>query len=116
MTDLAWAAAQLDARLPDHSLPAALYNDPRALAFDMAAIFARSWLFAGMECEVPRAGSYLAFNVGHWPILLVRDKAGDLRAFHNSCRHRGSILCQPGYGAVPKLVCPYHRWTYDLDG
>lgn len=116
MNDLAWAAAQLGSRLPDHSLPAALYNDPRSLQFDLEAIFARSWLMAGMECEVPGAGSYLAFNVGQWPVIVVRDKAGEIRAFHNSCRHRGSILCQPGHGSAPKLVCPYHRWTYDLDG
>ncbi|PMU86126.1 aromatic ring-hydroxylating dioxygenase subunit alpha, partial [Pseudomonas sp. GP01-A4] len=41
---------------------------------------------------------------------------GDLRAFHNSCRHRGSILCKPGEGRVARLVCPYHSWTYGLDG
>jgi Rieske 2Fe-2S family protein len=41
---------------------------------------------------------------------------GNIRAFHNSCRHRGSILCKPGHGSAPKLVCPYHRWTYNLDG
>lgn len=116
MTDLAWAAAQLSARRPDHSLPSPLYNDPRALAFDLDAIFARSWLMGCMECELPKAGSYIAFTVGQWPVIVVRDKAGEIRAFHNSCRHRGSVLCPNGHGSAPKLVCPYHRWTYDLDG
>ena len=116
MPDLAWVADTLAARLPDHSLPRGLYTDQRAFEFDLAAIYARSWLMAGLECEVPAPGSYLAFMVGDWPVLVVRDKAGEIRAFHNSCRHRGSILCQPGHGAAPRLVCPYHRWTYDLDG
>jgi Rieske 2Fe-2S family protein len=116
MNDLAWAAELLKARLPNHSLPQGLYTDRRALDFDLAAIYARSWLMVGLECELPTEGSYLAFNIGDWPVLLVRDKTGEIRAFHNSCRHRGSILCQPGHGSAPKLVCPYHRWTYDLNG
>ena len=116
MNDLAWATELLKARLPHHSLPQGLYTDARALDFDLAAIYARSWLMVGLECELPTAGSYLALNVGDWPVLVIRDKAGDIRAFHNTCRHRGSILCEPGHGSAPKLVCPYHRWTYDLDG
>ena len=116
MNDLAWVAEQLAARRPDHSLPQGLYTDTRAFDFDLEAIYSRSWLMAALECELPGPGSYLALKVGNYPVLLVRDKAGELRAFHNTCRHRGSILCQDGPGSVPKLVCPYHRWTYDLDG
>ena len=116
MNDHAWAAAQFAARQPDHSLPQGLYADQRAFDFDLDAIYGRSWLMAGLECELPAPGSYLALNVGTWPVLVVRDKTGEIRAFHNSCSHRGSVLCQNGQGAAPKLVCPYHRWTYDLDG
>lgn len=103
-------------RKPGHSLPQALYVDHDTFAFDLQAIFGRSWLMAGLECELPKPGSHMAMMVGNWPILLTRDSRGEVHAFHNSCRHRGSILCQPGHGAVPKLVCPYHRWTYNLDG
>lgn len=116
MIDLAWTASQLGARRAGHALPQALYLDQRAFDFDMAAIYGRSWLMAGLDCDLPAAGSYLALTVGAWPVLIVRDRKGEVRAFHNSCRHRGSILCQPGHGSAPKLVCPYHRWTYDLDG
>lgn len=116
MIDCAWAAGQLAQRRPGHTLPQALYADQRAFDFDLAAIYGRSWLMAGLECELPQAGSHLALQIGPWPVLILRDRAGEIRAFHNSCRHRGSILCQPGHGNAPKLVCPYHRWTYDLDG
>lgn len=116
MNDCAWAGTQLASRKAGHSLPAELYNSQRAFEFDLAAIYGRSWLMAGLECELPEPGSYLAFDIGPWPVLLVRDRGGEIRAFHNSCRHRGSILCQPGQGSAPKLVCPYHRWTYNLDG
>ena len=116
MTNSAWAAAQLAKRQAGHSLPQALYTDQRAFEFDLEAVFGQSWLMAGLDCELPNTGSYLALNIGPWPILIVRDRGGELRAFHNACRHRGSILCQPGHGQAPRLVCPYHRWTYNLDG
>jgi Rieske 2Fe-2S family protein len=116
MNDLAWAAAQLAARQPDHSLPQALYADQRAFDLDLKAVYGRSWLMAGLECELPAPGNYLALTVGNWPVLVVRGKDGEVRAFHNACRHRGSILCENGQGSAPRLVCPYHRWTYDLDG
>lgn len=106
----------LRARRAQHSLPQDIYLNPDMFDFDMAAIHGASWLNVAMECELPKTGSYIALMVGKWPILIVRDRHGDIRAFHNSCRHRGSVLCQPGSGTSPKLVCPYHRWTYDLDG
>ena len=84
--DLAKIGALLAARRPGHGLPQALYNDPEVFAFDLEAIFARSWLLAGFECELPAAGGYLATAVGPWPVLITRDRAGDLHAFHNSCR------------------------------
>jgi glycine betaine catabolism A len=114
--DIAAFSALLDQRLPGHSLPQALYVSDETFAFDMEAVFKSSWLMAGMECELPKSGSYMALNIGKWPVLITRDTKGEIRAFHNSCRHRGSILCQPGLGTAPKLVCPYHRWTYNLDG
>ncbi len=108
--------AKLDERRPGHSLPQALYNDPAMFDFDMTAIYGRSWLMAGFTCELPEAGSWSSLKVGRWPILIVRDKGGAIRAFHNSCRHRGAMLCKEGTGRSPRLVCPYHRWTYNLDG
>lgn len=108
--------ALLRQRQAGHSLPQALYTSAETFDFDMAAIYGESWLSVAMECELPRPGSYISLMIGQWPVIIVRDKLGDIRAFHNSCRHRGSLICQPGSGTSPKLVCPYHRWTYDLDG
>ncbi len=106
----------LDARVAGHSLPQALYIGDAAYAFDLDAIFARSWLFAGFEAEVRGRGDYIAMSIGPSPVLIVRGRDGALRAFHNSCRHRGSLLCKPGTGTLARLTCPYHRWTYGLDG
>ena len=109
-------ARALDARVAGHSLPQALYIGDAAYAFDLDAIFARSWLFAGFEAEVRGRGDYIAMSIGPSPVLIVRGRDGALRAFHNSCRHRGSLLCKPGTGTLARLTCPYHRWTYRLDG
>ena len=114
--DLGQIEILLDARRPGHCLPGGLYNDPQVFDFDMQAMFGTSWVMAGFSCELPKPGSYVAQMVGKWPVIIIRDRNNIIRAFHNSCRHRGSILCQPGSGSGPKLVCPYHRWTYDLDG
>ncbi len=116
MVDLNKIARLLDARRPGHSLPQGLYTDPDAFEFDMRAIFRRSWIMIGFEVELPRPGSWMAAMVGQWPILITRDRAGEIHGFHNSCRHRGAQICPPGKGASPRLVCPYHRWTYELSG
>lgn len=116
MIDLDKIRGLLEARRPGHSLPQGLYNDPDAFAFDLEAIYARSWLQVGFEAELPKPGSYFAVTLGHWPIIVTRDRAGEVHAFHNSCRHRGSEICAEGHGSAARLVCPYHRWTYELSG
>jgi Rieske 2Fe-2S family protein len=83
---------------------------------DLEMIWYRDWLFIGHDCEVLNAGDYLTVQVGEYPIVVVRDRDGGLRAFHNSCRHRGSRICSAVHGTAPRLVCPYHQWTYQLDG
>jgi Rieske 2Fe-2S family protein len=109
-------SAEFAARKPGHALGQYLYNSPDMLSFDMVAIYGQSWLFAGFEAEFKKAGDYTAFMVGAWPVVIVRGRDGELRAFHNSCRHRGSVICATGMGNEPRLTCPYHRWTYDLNG
>lgn len=114
--DLTQIKAAFASRRPGHSLPQVLYNDPAMFEFDLHAAFARTWLLGAFTCELPVAGSYSAIMVGPWPILIVRGRDGQIRGFHNSCRHRGAVLCKEGQGRSPRIVCPYHRWTYNLDG
>ena len=103
-------------RKPAHSLPQGLYLDAAAYEFDLRAIFERNWVMIGFECELPSSGSYLAAQVGRSQIVVIRDKTGEIRGFHNSCRHRGAQICPTGTGRAPLLVCPYHQWSYDLTG
>ena len=116
MVDFTAIARLLDERRPGHSLPGDLYNSQEAFDFDTRAIFGRTWLMVGFEIELPRPGTWMSVPIGPWTVIITRDHHGDLRAFHNTCRHRGSQICKPGKGASARLVCPYHRWTYELSG
>ena len=109
-------AERLRQRLPGRTLESAFYGSPEAYAFDIEHIFTRQWLFAGHACELQKPGDFLTLQVGPYPVVVVGGNDGEIRAFHNSCRHRGSRLCSEAHGERVKLVCPYHAWTYDLDG
>ncbi|WP_417720088.1 aromatic ring-hydroxylating oxygenase subunit alpha [Salipiger sp.] len=106
----------LTRRKSGHSLPQPFYVDPDIFAMDMERFFYTDWLFATPVCALPKTGNYVTQRVGAYSITIVRGSDGVIRAFHNTCRHRGSILCKGASGKVAKLVCPYHQWTYELDG
>ena len=116
MVDLQRIEALLDQRRPGHALPRAFYTDPEVFEFDQVAIHRRAWILAGFEVELPRTGSHMALTVAGAPVFVVRGQDGALRGFHNTCRHRGSRIVAEGKGSSARLVCPYHRWTYDLSG
>jgi Rieske 2Fe-2S family protein len=103
-------------RKPRHALPRELYSDPGVYQQDLDQIWHKDWIFAGHTFELEKAGQYLSLQVGQFPVAVVRGKDGQVRAFHNSCRHRGSKVCTEPHGKVAKLVCPYHKWTFELDG
>ena len=83
---------------------------------DMDAIISRKWLLAGHISRIPNKGDYFLFKVGAEQIIVIRENDTSVRAFFNVCRHRGSTLCSAESGNAPRLVCPYHAWTFGLDG
>jgi choline monooxygenase len=97
------------------TLPARWYTDPALLALERERIFARTWQPAGHAAHVARPGTFLACDVAGEPVLITRAQDGQLRAMSNVCRHRGSELCS-GHGTANVIRCPYHAWTYTLDG
>ncbi|PKG98875.1 SRPBCC family protein [Paraglaciecola sp. MB-3u-78] len=98
------------------SLPRKFYTDQHYFDLEMEQIFQKEWLFVGLTCEIPAKGNFITLQIGSSPITIVRGDQGQIRAFHNVCRHRGSKLCLAKQGKVAKLVCSYHQWTYELDG
>lgn len=108
--------ALIDRREPRFSLEAPFYQSDAVFALDLAAIFRKYWIQVAVEPELPEPGDYLTVEIGQDSILIVRDDDGQVRAFHNVCRHRGARLCNEQKGTVGNIVCPYHSWTYDLSG
>ena len=106
----------LAAHRSGYALERPFYTDPGIFEADLEAIWYRDWLFAIPACELEKPGSYVTHKVGAYRVIIVRGQDGVIRAFHNSCRHRGSTICTAAKGNAPKLVCPYHQWTYELDG
>lgn len=86
-------AEMLQNRERTFSLPQPFYNDERLFEIDMQEIFQKEWLIAGMTCEIPAKGNFLTLQVGKNPIIVIRGAEGQVHAFHNVCRHRGSRLC-----------------------
>lgn len=103
-------------RKPRHSLPRELYSHPDVYRQDLEQIWHKDWVFAGHTFEIPKTGNYFTLQIGDYPVAVVRGKEGKVHAFHNACRHRGAKVCEHEQGKVAKLVCPYHKWTYELDG
>jgi choline monooxygenase len=102
-------------RVDNRTLPYAWYGDDAVHRLEQERIFARTWQYAGRIGQVAEPGAFLATRAGDVPVVVVCGRDGALRAFVNVCRHRGYLLCE-GEGRRETLQCPYHAWTYDLDG
>jgi Rieske 2Fe-2S family protein len=99
------------------TLPGRYYTSAEIFAKEHDRIIARRWLCAGREESIKGPGDYFLRPIGADSVIVLREGAGDVRAFHNVCRHRGTRLCESPRGTLPKTIqCPYHAWTYALDG
>jgi len=104
------------ALVQDDRIHASLYTDPRIFADELERIFQRGWVFVGHASEIPRPGDYVTRRIGAQPVIMVRGREGAVSVFVNRCRHRGTMLCPAERGHARTFACPYHGWTYDLDG
>ena len=96
-------------------LPPEFYSSKDILKMEVKKIFKKEWLCVGHVSELNRPGDYLTFDLVEHPVLVLRDRSDELRAFSNVCRHRSARLVD-GSGNTNLLVCPYHAWTYELNG
>jgi len=99
------------------TLPGSAYSDPELFAREQELIFERMWFCAASSADIGKAGSFRTVQIGRESILLTRSRKGEARGYFNICRHRGAKLCteEAGEGAR-SFQCPYHAWTYDLEG
>jgi glycine betaine catabolism A len=99
-------------------LPAPWYHDPAHYQRELEVFWYRGWIAAAREEEISAPGDWRTVRIGTQSLILFRDESNEVRAVHNVCRHRGSILCtkERGHFERERIVCPYHAWTYDLSG
>src|SRR5213078_4129998 len=99
------------------TLPGRYYNAPEIWAEERERIFARRWICVGRSAELAQPGDYAVRTAGGESVIVVRGQDGTVRAFYNVCRHRGTRLCEAERGRLSETIqCPYHAWTYALDG
>ncbi|HXH28445.1 MAG TPA: aromatic ring-hydroxylating dioxygenase subunit alpha, partial [Candidatus Polarisedimenticolia bacterium] len=99
------------------TLPGRYYWDPAVYRAEVERIFTRMWVCVGRDEDLPGPGDYLTRDIGRDSVIVVRDQASRVQAFHNVCRHRGSrLLTEPQGRGLKSILCPYHAWTYELDG
>jgi nitrite reductase/ring-hydroxylating ferredoxin subunit len=93
-----------------------IYSDPDIYAQELERVFARSWLFLAHESAIPNPGDFVTTFMGQDRVIVARGKDGRVRAFLNTCNHRGNLVCAADSGNAKAFVCNYHGWTYGLDG
>jgi glycine betaine catabolism A len=100
------------------SLPSRNYYDPAHYALELDKVWYRNWLYACRASELSGARAFRTVEIGTQRVVILRGDDGELRAFHNTCRHRGAALCTESHGTLsgPNLTCPYHAWTYNQRG
>lgn len=103
-------------RSPGDTLAQHFYTDETIYEQEVAWLRQNMWLMVGHESQIPNCGDYLLYEFDKDSVIIIRDDAGQVRAHHNVCRHRGSRICVKPTGTVRVLTCPYHAWSYGLDG
>lgn len=106
----------LDQDRAGRTLPQSLYVSQEAFEFDTQVMLKSVWLYACTVAHLKQPGDYYLFEMASASVIIVRGRDGDVRAFHNSCAHRGAKLCTAAAGSNPRFTCPYHQWSYGLDG
>ena len=101
---------------PGYALEQAFYLDADVYQQDVERIVLKSWILVGHASEIAEPGQFLVSEIAGESIIVVRNDAGEINALLNVCRHRGSRVCREDHGRTSRFVCPYHAWTYDLDG
>lgn len=116
MSPTAKAQAKAAPTINALTLPAAWYHDPAIHEAERQRLFFNDWQLFCHEALLEKPGQYVAWTLAGRPVVALRGKDGKLKAFHNVCRHRASMVLQEGHGAAQTLRCMYHGWVYDTDG
>ena len=97
-------------------LPSSAYTSSEFLKLEQDLCSPRGGIYAGRAAELAKPGDGRPVEIAGKPLILLRNRAGEIKAFHNVCSHRNALLSREPFGGRPTITCPYHSWTYDLDG
>jgi Rieske 2Fe-2S family protein len=98
------------------TLPQEYFVSPDTFAREQSGIFANHWILAGHQSHLSKPGDFFVIRIAGESLIVIKDQSRTIRAFYNVCRHRGTRLCETEAGRVRAIQCPYHAWTYGLDG
>ncbi len=101
---------------PQHAIDRYFYRSHLVYERELKHLIFRSWIYACHTSELPEINDFMLFDIGEESIIITRDSAGEICAFHNICRHRGARVCEKETGNRKTFVCPYHGWVYNTDG
>ena len=102
--------------LKDRTVSPEVFTNPDIYLIEQEKIFRRCWIFVGHESQVREPGAFLTTTIGEEPVIVVKDHDGKVKVFFNSCRHRGVKVCRIDHGKAKVFQCPYHGWSYGIDG
>jgi phenylpropionate dioxygenase-like ring-hydroxylating dioxygenase large terminal subunit len=106
----------IDEHQSGYSLAKPFYLNQNVYEAEWQHIWKKYWLFAGTTASIPKPGDYFVYQLRNESVIIIRGDKGEVFAHHNSCRHRGSLICLEQSGHATKLMCPYHQWVYNKDG
>jgi phenylpropionate dioxygenase-like ring-hydroxylating dioxygenase large terminal subunit len=106
----------LDCQKPNYSMTQEMYTSSKVFDIEILKIWRKLWLFAGTTASIAKPGDFFTYKIGKDNVIIVRGNKGEVFAHHNTCRHRGSLVCLEEKGNAPVFMCPYHQWVYDKDG
>ena len=106
----------IDSHQNGFGLEQSFYLNQEIFELEWNHIWRKYWLFAGTTASIPKAGDYFVYTLQNDSVIVIRGDKGEVFAHHNSCRHRGSLICLKEEGHAPKLMCPYHQWVFNKDG
>ena len=119
MSDTTWQTidtSTLRERVHADRIAPSLYYDPNLFEAELERIFYKTWVWVAHESELPNPGDFRTTTIGRQPVIVVRDKTGAVNVLQNRCRHRGATVCEEHKGNAKGFTCPYHSWSYALDG
>ena len=110
------AAFDVSGLVLDDRVHSSLYSNPALFEVEMDKVFNSNWIWVGHTSEVPDSGSYKTAFIGRQPVIVSRDRKGEIHVLLNRCRHRAATVCEGKRGKTKAFTCPYHGWGYALDG